>query len=137
MSNTKDAVIGLLHSSLKDRDDRVDILRNIIKDNDATILELRKTLEGRDTRVLELLTTVVELRKTLEERDTRYETNLKTALAVKDTINADLCKAIEEQRDALRDMSKVIKERDVTIRSLHLSLGEAYERDTDNYCNPE
>ena len=86
MSNTKDAIIGLLHSSLKDRDDRVAILRTIIKDNDATILELRKTLE---------------------ERDTIYETNLKTALAVKDTINADLCKAIKEQRDALNHLRGV------------------------------
>lgn len=89
MSDTKDAIIGLLHSSLKDRDDRVDILRNIIKDNDATILELRNTLE---------------------ERDTIYETNLKTALAVKDTINADLCKAIEEQANALKDLRNLLAE---------------------------
>ena len=95
MSNTKDAIIGLLQSSLKDRDDRVDILRNIIKDNDATILGLRKTLE---------------------ERDTIYDTHLKTALAVKDTINADLCKAIEEQRDALNHLRGVAVDNYVNVK---------------------
>ena len=95
MSNTKDAIIGLLQSSLKDRDDRVDILRNIIMDNDATILGLRKTLE---------------------ERDTIYDTHLKTALAVKDTINADLCKAIEEQRDALNHLRGVAVDNYVNVK---------------------
>ena len=98
------------------------LVKSMLEERIDTIKSLKNKLEGRDTRVLELLTEVVELRYTLD---------------TKDTIILDLKKAIEEQANALRDMSKVIKERDVTIRSLHLSLGEAYERDTDNYCNPE
>lgn len=86
MSNTKDAIIGLLHSSLRDRDDRVAILRTIIKDNDATILELDKTLE---------------------ERDTIYATDLKKELAIRDTIISDLHKAIKKQRDALNELRGV------------------------------
>ena len=83
------------------------LVKSMLEERIDTIKSLKNKLEDRDTRVLELLTTVVELRKTLEERDTIYETNLKTALAVKDTINADLCKAIEEQRDALNHLRGV------------------------------
>lgn len=93
--DVKDTVIGLLGDSLKERDERVTMLRTIIKDNDKTIAELRKTLEGRDTI---------------------YETNLKTALAVKDTINADLCKAIEEQRDALNHLRGVAVDNYVNVK---------------------
>ena len=60
--------------------------------------------------------TIASLRKTLEERDTIYETNLKTALAVKDTINADLCKAIEEQRDALNHLRGVAVDNYVNVK---------------------
>ena len=83
------------------------LVKTMLEERILTVKSLKNKLEDRDTRVLELLTTVVELRKTLEERDTIYETNLKTALAVKDTINADLCKAIEEQRDALNHLRGV------------------------------
>jgi len=40
--DVKDAVIGLLDDSLKERDERVAILRTIVKDNDTTIDTLRK-----------------------------------------------------------------------------------------------
>lgn len=60
--------------------------------------------------------TIASLRKTLEERDTIYDTNLKTALAVKDTINADLCKAIEEQRDALNHLRGVAVDNYVNVK---------------------
>lgn len=95
MSAIKDAVIGLLNSSLKDRDDRVDILRTIIKDNDKTI---------------------VELRNTLEERDNIYANHLKIELAIKDTINADLRKAIEEQRDTINHLRGVAVDNYVNVK---------------------
>ena len=122
MSNTKDAVIGLLNASLKERDERVAILRTIIQDSDSTIGKQSRRIEVMGNQIMSFSDDITKLNKDL---------------VIKDTIILDLKKSIEEQANALRDMRKVIKERDVTISSLHLSLGEAYERDTDNYCNPE
>lgn len=44
--DVKDAVIGLLDDSLKERDERIKILRNIIKDNDTTISTMSKHTWG-------------------------------------------------------------------------------------------
>lgn len=95
MSNTKDAVIGLLNASLKDRDDRVDILRNIIKDNDSTIGKQSRRIEVMGNQIMSFSDDITKLNKDL---------------VIKDTIIQDLKKSIQEQADALRDMGRVLAE---------------------------
>jgi len=77
--DVKDAIITLLDSSLKERDDRVSILRNIISDNDKTIV-----------------------------RYTMYEVHLKKELDIKDTIISDLRKGIQEQANAIKDLLNLL-----------------------------
>ena len=91
--DVKDAVIGLLGDSLKERDERVTMLRTIIKDNDTTISTMSKHMDYMREAVVSY---------------SREITNLNNKLDTKDTIILDLKKAIKEQADALRDMSKLL-----------------------------
>jgi chromosome segregation ATPase len=95
MSATKDAVIGLLNSSLKDRDDRVDILRTIISDNDKTISTMSNHME------------VMREQVTSYSRDV---TNLKKVLDTKDAVISDLNKSIKEQCNNLKDLRNLLAE---------------------------